>query len=83
MSTTIYSEKLKKEIILKNYRDFGTEIVIQAVKDYQLAVQRSDYQTIKECESFFRSDWYKLLTDIDADAVMDYARRKTKRIYTR
>ena len=83
MSTTIYSEKLKKEIILKNYKDFGTEIVIQAVKDYQLAVQRSDHQTIKECESFFRSDWYKLLTDIDADAVMDYARRKTKRIYTR
>lgn len=83
MSTNIIDDRFKRDIINKNYMNLGTEIVIQAVKDYQRAVIFNDRDTMNECEAFFHSGWYELLTDIEPELVMYYARTRVKRIYSR
>lgn len=82
MPYRIYDETLNTRI-KRNYQHLAVEIVIQAAKDYQIAVRKNDFEMMKDCETFFHSQWYEFLTDVDADAIMDYARRKIKRIYTR
>lgn len=83
MSTKIIDDTFKQEIINKNYADLGTEIVLQAVKDYQRAIQVNDQCMIRDCERFFFSTWYTFLTDIEPEVLIYYARTKDKRIYSR
>ncbi len=53
-------------------------IVEQAAKDYRWALRRLKHhpkddrgRTVKwEVERFFRSDWYRLLTNVDANIIM-------------
>ena len=60
------------------YRNLANAIIIRAVKDYRKAnrqLVRSIYHehaqfTKKECEKFFRSNWFRDLTDIEPDYLM-------------
>lgn len=53
-------------------------IILQAVKDYRLAVacleRNPGYEaarnTIEECEEFFRSGWFYALSEMDADYLL-------------
>lgn len=62
------------------YENLANAIIIQACKDFRRAYKRylrryrsSDKPDAEllELESFFRSDWYKTLTSVDGEYLMD------------
>lgn len=66
------------------YTDLANAIIIQAVKDYRNALKTLKryprYEPAKavvaEVEAFFRSEWYRTLTSVDADMLMTKIRRE-------
>ena len=69
---------------MTGYHVLANAIVIQAVKDYQAAVHtlRKDPENRKamkeaiELEEFFRSGWYRTLTGLDAEYLLDRLRKE-------
>lgn len=58
------------------YENLANAIVLQAVKDYRLT---DDEAELAEIESFFRSDWFGVLTDVDPEYLIRNLRKeKTK-----
>ncbi len=65
------------------YQALANAIVELAVKDYKKAIKRhyrfpnsEDYAAeVKSLERFFRSGWYGMLTDLDAEYLMTGVRR--------
>ena len=60
------------------WEELANAIVLQAVKDYRIAgrrVRRFAHATksqarIRECERFFRSGWFRLLTDLNGEELL-------------
>lgn len=60
------------------YESLANSIVLQAVKDYRGARKKAKYHSknkdaklmIEDCESFFRSDWFAVLTSIDGEMLL-------------
>ena len=69
---------------LDPYQELANAIVIMAAKDYRhaLRIQRRnpDSQAAKlkidEIERFFRSDWYRLLTNVDGEMLINKLREE-------
>ena len=69
------------------YKELAAAIVLQAVKDYRAAVRRKKRDSgnrgarmrIRECERFFRSRWYGMLTDIDPEEVIRALREEVRK----
>ena len=55
------------------YEELANAIVLQAVKDYRL---HSNELELFSIESFFRSDWFGVLTQIDPEALIEKLRRE-------
>ena len=61
-------------------------IIEQAAKDYRLALryhfkhpESPKYKRdVQEIESFFRSDWYTALTDVDGENLIREIRRRVR-----
>jgi hypothetical protein len=69
------------------YENLANAIVIQACKDYRKAYKRflrkersahNDTSELQELECFFRSNWYKTLTGIDGEYLMERLRQEVK-----
>lgn len=64
------------------YEELANAIVLQAVKDYRAALRgefvnhRSSKSVIKECERFFRSEWFRILTKVDGEMIMNKLREE-------
>lgn len=67
------------------YENLANAIIIQACKDFRRAYKRylrryrsSDKPDTEllELESFFRSDWYKALTSVDGEYLMDRIKKE-------
>ncbi len=66
------------------YEKLANAIIIQASKDYMTNLRKkkrnpgsaSAEHDIKECERFFRSDWYQVLTSVDGEYLMDRLRKE-------
>lgn len=66
------------------YTELANAIVIQAAKDYRKALKTLKryprYEPAKavvaEVEEFFRFDWYRMLTSVDAEMLMRKIRRE-------
>lgn len=67
------------------YEEIANAIVIQACHDYKNAYKRSLRRSgvvgeadeeIAELETFFRSDWYKKLTEVDGEYLMERLRNE-------
>ena len=63
------------------YQLFADAIVRQAVNDYREALRgkspiygQSPQYVKKECESFFRSSWFALLTNVDGELIIEKVR---------
>lgn len=62
---------------MKPYKRLANAIVKQAVEDYRNALRgrgaegHSAKYTRKECESFFRSEWFDLLTNVDGELIIE------------
>lgn len=60
------------------WHSFANAIVIQAAKDYRVALRRlrrnpnskSALSEIADLERFFRSDWYAALTDVPGELLI-------------
>ena len=69
------------------YQALANAIVELAVKDYKKALKRhyrfpnrEDYAAeVKSLERFFRSGWYGMLTDLDAEYLMAGIRRMVRK----
>ena len=63
---------------MDSYEKLANAIVLQAVKDYRTALKRvarhpkdrDGLATKNECERFFRSGWFGILTGIDSEMLM-------------
>ena len=66
------------------YTDLANAIIIQAVKDYRNALKtlkrypryEPAKKVVAEVEEFFRSEWYRTLTSVDADMLITKIRRE-------
>ena len=60
------------------YTNLANAIILAAAKDHRRALRRlkkypwdKDAESVrKDCERFFRSGWYKCLTDVDGEMVI-------------
>lgn len=75
----------KEEVSYDPYEELANGIVIQACKDYKSAYKRSLRKTgiageadeeLAELEEFFRSNWYKKLTEVDGEYLMERLRNE-------
>lgn len=69
--------------INKAYTNLANGIVIQAVDDYRRLLRGKPiqgnlkgYVSIKECEKFFLSEWFYILTNVDGQTILDRLRRE-------
>ena len=62
------------KVVTKNeaYEDLANAIIVQAVKDYQNGYNR------EECMKFFKSDWYKILTDLPPERIIEICQQDVK-----
>lgn len=64
------------------YYELANAIIAKAVEDYRRALKgervthASPETTIKECEGFFRSDWYMILTKVSGELIIERVRRE-------
>lgn len=63
----------------RNFEDLANAIVLQAAKDYRGALKKIKKEpkstgakaTIFEIETFFRSSWYRELTTLDPEMLIE------------
>lgn len=74
---------IREDVSYDPYEEIANAIVIQACNDYKKAYKQSLRRSgivgeadeeLAELEAFFRSDWYKKLTDVDGDYLMERIR---------
>ena len=66
------------------YENLANGVVLKAVRDYQHMLinlhfnpnDRKSMRKLEDCEIFFRSEWYKFLTTIDCDNIMEMAKKQ-------
>lgn len=60
------------------YENLARAVILQAVRDYRMARKKVKYHPknkeaklmIEDCERFFRSDWFGILTSVDGQMLM-------------
>lgn len=62
----------------KSVYNLTNAIILQACKDYRTALKWDDRVTIREVERFFRSEWYKMLTTINGEFLIDKLKKEYK-----
>lgn len=68
------------------YENLANAIVLQAVKDYRDALKRLKKKSgnqaamsdAMECERFFHSGWYKALTSVDGEYLIQKLQEEAK-----
>ena len=58
------------------WRNLANAIVAVAADDYRSALRNEDEGLLKSLERFFHSEWYRILTDVDADRLLGMLRRE-------
>ena len=70
------------------YQNLAQAIIVKAVHDYRKALRGHGYyypsaskfivasQIIAECEQFFRSDWFMVLTNLDGEMLIEKLRQE-------
>lgn len=62
------------------YENLANAIIIQAAKDCRHALKApgkpGNVKIIEKCERFFRSQWFRLLTAIDCEALVEELRKE-------
>ena len=69
------------------YEQLANAIILQAVKDYRDALKKlkkrrrydSAKDMISEVERFFHSDWYRELTSVDGNFLIEKLRSEVRR----
>jgi hypothetical protein len=61
------------------YHALINAVILQAVRDYRIALEKEDTFKISECERFFYSDWFTFLTDVDGDIIVRHVQKEITR----
>ena len=61
------------------YHALINAVILQAVRDYRIALEKEDTLKISECERFFYSDWFTFLTDVDGDIIIHHVQKEITR----
>ena len=79
---------IKEDVSYDPYEELANAIVIQACNDYKKAYKQSLRRSgivgevdeeLAELEAFFRSDWYKQLTEVDGEMLMERLKNEVKK----
>ena len=78
MKQVIDSDNLAPEQRLAN------AIIVQAAEDYRTCIRnlkinprhKESLAMLQDCEDFFRSDWYQMLTKLDGEMIMQKIREE-------
>lgn len=73
-----------KNLAENPYERLANAIIIQASKDYMTSLRKKKRNSgsasadhdIRECERFFRSGWYQVLTSVDGEYLMGRLRKE-------
>lgn len=65
---------------MDGYYLLAEAIILKAVKDYRKALKYDARGVKRECERFFRSNWFKTLTTIDGENLIRKLRAEVKAI---
>ncbi len=68
------------------YRELANAVVVQAAVDYRTALRqlkrnptyKKAIKMRRECERFFRSEWFQLLSGADGQALMQILKKETE-----
>ena len=55
---------------LTTCQNLANAIILKAVEDYRYSLRYHNTRTIRECEDFFRSEWFTFLCDLDSEHLM-------------
>lgn len=66
------------------YTELANAIIAEAVKDYKWHVKRilsgkgkdTDYNEISKIETFIKSDYFRSLTQVDPQVIMEYLEKQ-------
>ena len=58
------------------YEKLANAIIIQAVKDYRIALRCHGQK--RKYEQFFRSEWFSILTSLDGELLMERIKEEYK-----
>ncbi len=67
---------------MANLEDLKNAIILQAVEDYAKAFlgykdsELTPDDMMKDCENFFKGDYYKLMTDLDSDLIIKVVKNR-------
>lgn len=69
------------------YENLANAIIKQAADDYRKALKalslnnrnKQAQATVTECETFFRSDWYKELTSVDGEYLIRLLKEEARK----
>ena len=64
-------------VIKTAYEDLANAIIVQAAKDYKSLMEGAKPSTgfnLVEIENFFKSEWYRVLTKVDSDIILEQLR---------
>jgi DNA-binding transcriptional regulator YhcF (GntR family) len=64
--------------IQEAYENLANAIIIQAVKDYRTALKDDNIGLKRNVERFFKSEYFKALTDISGEQLMKKLRTEVK-----
>ncbi|MCR4719742.1 MAG: hypothetical protein K5768_08960 [Firmicutes bacterium] len=66
--------------VIEPHQLLAEAIILQAVKDYRKALKYDVRSVKRECERFFRSDWFQTLTKLDGNTLINRLRMEVKAI---
>ncbi len=69
---------MSREIQIPAEQMLANAIIVKAAEDYRTSVRnlkinpkhRESLRMLQECESFFQSEWYQMLTAVDGEMIM-------------
>lgn len=73
-----------RDVETELYQELYNAIVLQAVTDYRNALAGNSYcsdcpeDVVRECESFFRSEYFALLTKVPGEYLIEKIRKEVK-----
>ena len=74
--------------MINRFEELANAVVVQACRDYRdalITLKRFPRDTrakvtVSECEGFFRSEWYGILTDLNAEILMKRIKREVNAV---
>ena len=72
----MYNSKQNTCTEISGYEGLAAAIILQAVKDYRKALKKKERGQKRECERFFRSQWFVILSDVDGESLIELLRKE-------